>query len=357
MWHKYIWIFTSVIVFLASGCSEETRQRLEPTPIAVGSLNQLAVIADQELWDSNIGDSIRYYFGSAYPILPQPEPLFDLKHFTPTALIGEPTRKELKAYLVVSDLSDLNSSTTEMVTKDMGSEKIQRAQEDNTFHSIVVKNKWAKNQVLVYLFADGKKSLAEVMVSRFPAAAKVIQQHYDKQIDATAYLGGTNNTIIKAVQANLGFYLKIPSDFVIATSENNTMWLRRESDEVSSNLILYKLNYQNQNQFDKEQIINLRDTLGKYLISTTLPGTYMRTNDKDLPVFIQKIELSNAYAVEARGIWEMQGEFMGGPFISYLVLNEKNNELVFIDAFVFAPSKRKRNYMLQLDHIVSSLKL
>jgi hypothetical protein len=40
-----------------------------------------------------------------------------------------------------------------------------------------------------------------------------------------------------------------------------------------------------------------------------------------------------------------------------MVLDEPNSELLFIDAFVLAPGERKRNQMLYLEHIVSTLKI
>jgi hypothetical protein len=356
VFQKHIIFLVGIFALIFSGCSEETRQRLEPTPLAIGSINQLAVIADQDIWDGSTGDSVRYYFGSAYPILPQPESLFDLKHFTPAELEGEPTRQELKAYLILCDLGDPTSATTKMVMTDLGSEKVRRSKEDPDFSSSVARDKWANDQLLVYIFSHDAEILGPEIVRRFPAAAKIVQDHYENQIDATAYLGGENHVIVNTVQSLFGYYLKIPSDYFIALEEPTTLWLRKETDEASSNLILHKLPYRSQDQFEKEKIISLRDSLGKKLISSTIPGTYMQTNDVDLPVFVQNLQIDNAYAVEARGIWEMVGDFMGGPFISYVVLDEKNSELLFIDGFVFAPGKRKRNYMLQLEHIVSTMK-
>ena len=61
---RYSVIGLVFIIASLLGCTDETRKRLEPTPTAAGSINQLAIIADQELWDGPIGDSISCYFGS-----------------------------------------------------------------------------------------------------------------------------------------------------------------------------------------------------------------------------------------------------------------------------------------------------
>ena len=346
-----------VSLFAFSGCTEEARRRLEPTPIAVGSLNQLAIIVDDELWEGSLGDSINFYFGSAFPILPQPEPLFDLKHFTVEELSSEPTRRELKAYLVISDLSNTNSPTTEMVIDDLGSEKVRRSKEDKSYNTNVGRDRWAMDQIVIYLFAHGEMTLKEQLVSKFPAIAKTVQNQYQEQLDATTYLGGNNNIVMNRIREKTGYYLKVPVDFEIVVDQEDVLWLKRESDNATSNVLIQVVPYRSQDQFAKENIIRMRDSLGKALISSTIEGSFMRTNPIDLPVFTQSIQMSNAFAVEARGIWEMEGDFLGGPFLSYLVLDEKNGKLIFLDAFVLAPSERKRNYMLYLEHILKSLDL
>ncbi|NND31612.1 MAG: DUF4837 family protein [Saprospiraceae bacterium] len=343
-----------VISLVLGSCTEEARKRLEPTPIAVGSLNQLAIIADQEIWEGPIGDSISYYFGSAYPILPQPEPLFDLKHFTPDDLQAESSRRSLKAYLIVADMLDEESATTQLIAQDLGSEKTMRARQDTSYSTNMGHDRWAKDQVIVYLFGAGEKDLARKVVTKFPSIARVMQEQYREQIDATVYLGGNNNILMNRISQLFGCRIDIPTDYKINTEEDSTLWLIRENELIVTNLLIHKLPYTDQSQFEKNSIIALRDTLGKYNVSSSLEGTYMRTNTVDLPIYTQTIQLDGSYAVETRGIWEMEGDFLAGPFVSYLILNEDKTELVYIDAFILAPGERKRNQMLYLEHIVSS---
>lgn len=71
------------ILMLAS-CGPEMTKTMESKGTALGRLNEIVVIADDALWESAVGDTFRFYFESAYPILPAPEPLFDIRHFNPT---------------------------------------------------------------------------------------------------------------------------------------------------------------------------------------------------------------------------------------------------------------------------------
>ncbi len=82
----------------------------------------------------------------------------------------------------------------------------------------------------------------------------------------------------------------------------------------------------------------------------------MRINDVDLPMFTYVKTINNRYAIEARGIWELENDYMGGPFISYLIHNPDKNELLFLDGFVYAPQEDKRNYVQYLEHLLSNVK-
>lgn len=338
---------------LTSACTSETRKRLEPTPTAIGTLSQLVVITDEDIWRGPVGDSIKYYFESAFPILPTPEPIFDLKHFTPEDLAAEKTRKELKAYLIVGDISDTESATTNLIAEDLGSERYSRALSDSAFHTSVGKDRWAQDQVVVYLFDRGRDALAKQVVRTFPAIAKVIQDQYERQIDATVYQYRTNEEAMMEVFDLCQCHIAIPGDYRINMNQDSVIWLIREHDLAISNIMIKVMPYENQAQFNRDNIIDLRDKLGRY-VSSSVDGSYMKTNPVDLPVYTQATQLGGGYAVEVRGIWEMEGDYAGGPFLSYLVLDENSNRLIYIDSFVLAPGERKRNLMLFLEHIANT---
>ncbi|MBK6947210.1 MAG: DUF4837 family protein [Haliscomenobacter sp.] len=84
------------------GCTSEMREQLKPIPIAFGEINELAVIADRDMWESPIGDTIQFYYSSPFLILPQPEPILDLRFFSPGDLDADQLRKQLRAYLLLA---------------------------------------------------------------------------------------------------------------------------------------------------------------------------------------------------------------------------------------------------------------
>ena len=42
------------------------------------------------------------------------------------------------------------------------------------------------------------------------------------------------------------------------------------------------------------------------------------------------------YAQEARGLWEMEGDMMGGPFVSHARVDRANGRVVVVEAFILS---------------------
>ena len=344
------------ISFLLSACSSESFKKFDRIPDAYGDLNQLIIIADNEVWEGAIGDTLRYYYSSAYPILPQPEPILDLKHFTSEELTADPLRKELRHYLIIGDLKDKASPTMRMIEKEIGSEKVRAAQETADANNVIRKDRWALGQMIIYQMGDGEEGLIDNLRKNFPAAQKRLREEDKRKLDATVYLDGRSRNLEDEVKTTLGVEMKVPGDYIIALNEDNTVWLRRETNESSSNILLYKTKYKDASQLTKEGIKNLRDSLGR-LVASEIPGTYMRINDKDLPLIVTSSQIQGNYALEARGIWEIVNDYMGGAFISYAILSPDQKTILFADGFIHAPGKNKRNFMQYIDHVLHSIRI
>ncbi len=351
---KYLWIL--LVIPLLVGCSEEMQRNLKAVPTAFGKINEIIVIADQEVWDGDVGDTIRYYYSSAYPLLPQPEPIFDLRHFTPEDLRKDPLRKELRNYFIVGNVDDASSPTAAFLKKDIGVEKLREAKELNKISPIVGKDKWANGQLIVYQYDFSYESLQKAIVKHFPSITRRIHEADKTKIDATVFLDGESRTLMNEIQDKIGVKIRIPKDYFLALSDGDVVWMRKETNVSSSNIIMKKVAYTNESQLSKDGLKSIRDSIGRKYISSTASNTYMRINDTDLPLLTSVTSVNSNYALEARGIWEIVNDYMGGAFVSYLILNPEQNELLFVDGFVHAPGKEKRDYMQHLEHIISTVR-
>ena len=349
-----LFLFLPVIL---SNCSGEMRENLRTVPNAFGKVNDLVVVADREIWESPIGDTLLYYYSGPYPILPQPEPILEIKYFSPEDLEEDQLRKQLRTYLFACDLSNENSPTTRMMKYLAGEQNMAQININPKNNIVVGKDKWAKGQMLIFQFARNRQELLENLKNNFPAILKKVRENDSKQIDGTVFFEGRNEKIEQEVRDKLGIDMRIPKEYFQALSDGEVIWLRRETDETSSNLIFKKIPYRDKAQLTRDGIKAIQDEIGKKYVSTQLENTYMKINDLDLPMYVTSIRFKNLYALEARGIWEIVNDYMGGAFVSYLVLNPKTNELIFMLGFLHAPGEDKRNFMQHIDHVIQTARI
>ena len=67
--------------------------------------------------------------------------------------------------------------------------------------------------------------------------------------------------------------------------------------------------------------------------------------------------VNDKYCGVLRGLWHMKGDMMGGPFVSHARLDEKNNRVVVVEGFVFAPETDKRNFIRRVESALYTLRL
>ncbi len=348
--------FLGIVFLFFYACSSDTAPRkTTSTNYAHGKVNQILVIADSTLWAGPTGDTFYYYFGGPYLLLPQPEPIFDIKHLTPEQLVKQSAKKEFRTIVFLADMRDDNSSTAALVRSDAGEKKIASMRQDKGYSTIVGKDKWAKGQLLFYVFADGEDKLMENVVKNFPPIARRINEADEEVVKATTYQAGENADLEAGIKLTFGADMKVPGDFrkAMHNKKTNTMWLRREVRDASANILIHKRPYTNEQQLTKQGFKTIRNEVS-IIITSSQPNSYMHINDVDLPMFLENKMVNNRYTVQARGIWDMENDFKGGPFLSYLMLNPDDGYLLLVDAFIYAPGKDKRNFMQELELILDS---
>ena len=85
------------------------------------------------------------------------------------------------------------------------------------------------------------------------------------------------------------------------------------------------------------------------------PDRYMATDTMFVDVY--DVEFRDRYMQIAKGLWQMENDMMGGPFVSHQLVDEKNGRVVVVETFVYAPNKKKGDLIRKLEAALFSLKL
>jgi len=83
-------------------------------------------------------------------------------------------------------------------------------------------------------------------------------------------------------------------------------------------------------------------------------GSYMTTEYRLLPVY-EEIAFRGGFAASMRGLWRMEGDFMGGPWTSIAWVDKARGQLVTVDGYVYAPYFGKREYLREVEAMVRSI--
>ena len=73
--------------------------------------------------------------------------------------------------------------------------------------------------------------------------------------------------------------------------------------------------------------------------------------------YFYKTTLDGQQTYLTKGTWEVANDYMAGPFVNYMVQDSLNKRIMVIEGFAFAPSISKREYMFELNTILSTLKI
>ena len=164
-----------------------------------------------------------------------------------------------------------------------------------------------------------------------------------------------SDLVANKVDSIFGSKIWLPAELTSPKQGENLFWASTNKASGDQNVVVYSYPYTDKNTFTKEYFINKRDTIMKINIPGAQEGMYMSTDS--VTVDVTPINVQGQYALEARGLWRMKGDFMGGPFVSHTRVDTINNRVVTAEVFVYSPNKLKRNLMRMLEASLYTLKL
>ena len=164
-----------------------------------------------------------------------------------------------------------------------------------------------------------------------------------------------SNFISQKVDSLFGCDIWLPAELANSKTGKDFFWASTNTGTADRNFVMYSYPYTDKDTFTKEYFVHKRDSVMKANIPGYKEGVYMSTDS--LLTDVRPINVHNDYTMEARGLWRMKGDFMGGPFVSHTRLDQKNQRIITAEIFVYSPDKMKRNLVRQMEASLYTLKL
>lgn len=317
---------------------------------STGGFDEVLVVADDTKWEKHFHEKIYRHFEKPYDVLPQPEKSLVVTH-VPFHKFDN-IFKRYRNILVIADLED-DSDVTQLTLKYLGEEQVLKAFNDPNFFLGKKNNLWANDQLVVFLFAPGIARLDSILTHKGDILRELFLQNELHRYHAAAMAVKENKVIMNMIREKFAIDMDIPSDYFVAIDEANYMWIRKETEEVSFNLMLYQEAADNHEASSRG--IDLRNMLGKKYISSAIEGSYM-TTDSTLTPEIRIIKRGRLTIYETRGLWRLEHDFMGGPFVTHYFIDTVRKKAYLIDAFVHAPGTRKKPQLRRLEALMATIR-
>ena len=237
------------------------------------------------------------------PALPQPEPL--------CKLIQVKKGKTKGSYLLVRTRIIVNITDKDFAVK--------LSHDENAAPQNIIRiNARSVQQLRERL--NGEKLRQIVDEAELKHLTEMISNNPSKQ----------NKEMQEEVKKTFGLDMKIPVSMNASKKAKDFIWISNNASTGMQNLLVFRVKNSNaQDTDDKHQIDSI--------LRTNMPGEtdsmYMT-----IPVLLE------------RGLWEMKGDAMGGPYVMHRIHN------LYVIGFVYAPEMKKKILIKQLEAAISTIK-
>ena len=194
-------------------------------------------------------------------------------------------------------------------------------------------NKWAKNQIVMYLNSTSNEHEFK------KSCVKTFNFLYRKELEniRASYKMAHNTEARKHIKETFGINVFLPTEYYVSLKEKNIFISDFHSFNEKQDLLKYILIYDffpDDNENIQKQIVHKIDSILKQKIKGSIEGTYVQI-DKRMPI----TEINGLY----RGMWTLENGFMAGPFIMKSRYIE--DRIVISLGLVFHPNENKREYV------------
>lgn len=322
--------FILVLLTTLTSCDKGTNELKRARSVG-GTSEILFVTQNDEQWNGQMGQTVRDFFEQEQYGLPQPEKNFRVSHINTDAL------------------NDMFSKHRNLI--------IAKIDKDIANPLVETQKNWkAEPQFVMRITAPSIESWVRTFNSQKDGLKLLFDQN-ERDRFQEFFRPTTDHKIVNKLKDRFGVTMSIPEGYFIGVDKDDFMWIRKETADMSMAFLIYELPYKDTADLNPNNIINVRDSIVKKYIPGPIDGSYMTTDKEFLkPVFTVLPDFPAGYAVETRGLWNVVGDFMAGPFVSYSIVNPESTKIVTAEGWIYYPNKEKRDLLRQQESILYSLK-
>lgn len=292
-----------VFLFVLSACSDG----IKTLPSSTGILSEVIFVVEDALWENQVKDVAFKTFGVPIQGLTQDESSFR---------VIQVNHSEFKSILKTH-------KNIVIIAKNVPTSNQQ--------------DKWANNQLVVQLeFKHEDNTLTKDLNK-----VKAIFEFREIRILRNSISKSSQKIQEKHIKEEFNIETLIPSEYTIIKDTVALFWATYNPEKQEEIKHLFIFSFEPKEINLQQEVLQKTDSIfAKYLLGAK-QGQHVKIEDMFSPVYS-----ANIY----RGLWKLNGGFMGGPFLikTYFI----NKKVVVTVGLIFAPNERKRKYIKRIEAIL-----
>lgn len=299
-------------------------------PNATGLPYEMLVVMDEEQWERPLGRAVFNVLDTDVPGLPQSERSFRISRVDPSAFNSNMFR--IMRNVIKVDIQDIYSQP-----------KFKFA-----------RNVYSYPQMIMTLQAHDEASLTEyINANRQSIIDFFTKAEMNREIENLREKH--NPEVSRLAREILDVDVWVPWEVNRFKKGKDFLWASTNIGKKDMSIVLYSYPYTDKNTFTLDYFLQKRDSVMKANIPGGPEGSYMTTNHNY--VYVEDATVRGKYAQVARGLWRVQGDRMGGPFVSHSRVDEVNGRIVVAETFIYAPESLKRDLLRRMEAALYTVQL
>lgn len=316
----------AVAMMTLAACDALSKLGNDSAMTAQGAPYEVIVVSNAPTWEGPAGEVIREVLEQDVPALNQSEPMWKVLRVLPDGF-----KNIIAKHRNVVKLQ---------VDKSIDRPKIG-VQNDVESHP----------QTIIIIQAPTQEALAQYIGENRDNILYVLEKaERDRTLEfANKYFEGSLRTIIRE---DFGVDMRVPQGYSLRSrsKSGDFVWISHEHKLASQGLFIYSYPYEGVKSLQVDALVAARNKFAARIPGPS-EGSYMTTYDEFEPL-VRAMRINGRLWIELRGFWDVKGDFMGGPFVSYSTVDTNTNRVVTLDCYVYSPQLPKRNFLRELEHFV-----
>lgn len=294
-------------------------------PKSSGKAGEVIVVISRENWDGALGESVKNTLASECPWLPTKEPLYSVSNVAPGAF-GDLFKAHRN--IVFFDINPANSKPGVRLHHD----------------------KWASPQIVLQVVGKDSAQTDSVYRANSELIISALEQaERDRVVSST--IRYEKKGIYKAVATVFGGSPHFPTGYNLRKIDQDFAWISDDKQYTTQGVFIYRYPVDSAEPLSLESIIEHRNRILKDNVPGMFEGTYMTTSSYFPPIH-KYIKYKKRQFAQVNALWEVEGDFMGGPFTSHSFYSADGKDIIVCEAWVYAPRFDKRQYLRQVESIL-----